>query len=129
MRHLEPAGLEIHESRDLDDPLLPADLGNVGGLFLDESLQEQWRHHPAGRSGGPPVVLLTVDGVLQVPPPGQRPLQGAILPRPFERSEVEAVLGWLRSLWRDGGAAGDEDHGDEEDDTWLFADPFGSPEP
>lgn len=129
MRHLEHAGLEIHESSDLDDPLLPADLGSVGALFLDESLQEQWRDHPAGRAGGPPLVLLTVDGVLQVPAAGERSPHGAVLPRPFERCEVESVVGWLRSLWRGGGTAGDEHHGDEEDDTWLFADPFGSPEP
>lgn len=129
MRHLETAGLAIHESRDLDDPLLPADLRSVGALFLDESLLEQWRERSPGPAAGLPVVLLTVDGVLQVPPAGQRPPQGAVLPRPFERSEVEAVIAWLRSLWRDGDPAGDEDHGDEEDDTWLFADPFGSPEP
>jgi hypothetical protein len=129
LRHLEHSGLEIHEARDLDDPLLPADLQSMGALFLDECLQEQWRDHPSGRSGGPPLVLLTVDGVLHVPPAGERPAAGAVLPRPFERSEVESVIGWLRSLWHPDRAGGGEDHGDEEDDTWLFADPFGSSGP
>ncbi len=129
MRHLESTGLDIREARDLDDPLLPADLGSVGALFLDESLREQWRDHPSHRAGGVPLVLLTVDGALHVPRDGERPESGAVLPRPFERAEVEAVIAWLRSVWRAGGAAGDEDHGDEEDDTWLFADPFGSSTP
>ncbi len=129
LRHLEHSGLEIREARDLDDPLLPADLGSAGALFLDECLLEQWRDHPTGRSGGPPLVLLTVDGVLRVPPAGERPSSGAVLPRPFERSEVESVIGWLRSLWHPDRSGGDEDHGDEEDDTWLFADPFGSAGP
>jgi len=129
LRHLEPSGIEIREARDLDDPLLPADLGSVGALFLDECLQEQWRDHPSGRPGGPPLVLLTIDGALHVPPAGERSASGAVLPRPFERSEVESVIGWLRSLWDPDRAGGDEDHGDEEDDTWLFADPFGSSGP
>ncbi len=126
IRHLDQKGLEVHEVRDLDDPHLPADLQNAGALFLDESLQEHWRAHPASAQARPPLVLLTVDGGLRVPPDGISAEQGAVLPRPFERSEVESVVAWLRSLWKEGQAGESGYHGDEEDDTWIFADPFGT---
>lgn len=126
MRHLVDLGFEVHEARDLDDPMLPADLKGVAALFLDESLLEDWRTRLPVAAGPPPVVLLTVDGALSVPPDGTCPPQGAVLPRPFERSEVERVVAWLCSLRRGARSGGSAEHGDEEDDTWLFADPFGA---
>jgi hypothetical protein len=126
MRHLVDLGFEVHEARDLDDPMLPADLKGVVALFLDESLLEDWRTRSQAAAGSPPLVLLTVDGALSVPPDGTCPPQGAVLPRPFERSEVERVVHWLGSLRRGARSGGSSGHGDEEDDTWLFADPFGA---
>lgn len=126
MRHLVDLGFEVHEARDLDDPMLPADLKGVAALFLDESLLEDWRTRLPATAGSPPVVRLTVDGALSVPPDGICPPQGAVLPRPFERSEVERVVAWLCSLHRGASGGGSSEHGDEEDDTWLFADPFGA---
>jgi hypothetical protein len=126
MRHLAEMGVEVLEARDLEDPLLPADLKGIGGLFLDEILLESWQAHPASTPASPPVVLLTVDGDLRVPPQGALARQGAVLPRPFERSDVERVVGWLRSLWEATRVGGSDDHGNEEDDTWVFADPFGA---
>jgi hypothetical protein len=126
MRHLVDLGFQVHEARDLDDPTLPADLKGVTALFLDESLLEDWRTRRPTAAGAPPVVLLTVDGALSVPPEGVCPPQGAVLPRPFERSEVERVVRWLCTLRRGAGSGGSWEHGDEEDDTWLFADPFGT---
>jgi len=126
MRHLVDLGFEVREARDLDDPMLPADLKGVPALFLDESLLEDWRTRLPVAAGSPPVVRLTVDGALSVPPDGICPPQGAVLPRPFERSEVERVVAWLCSLRRGASGGGSSEHGDEEDDTWLFADPFGA---
>lgn len=126
MRHLVELGFEVHEARDLDDPMLPADLKGVAALFLDESLLEDWRTRLPAAAGSPPVVRLTVDGALSVPPDGICPPQGAVLPRPFERSEVERVVAWLGSLQHGASGGGSAEHGDEEDDTWLFADPFGA---
>jgi len=126
MRHLDHIGLSVQEARDLDDLLLPADLESAGALFLDESLQEHWRDHPSAGQADLPLVFLTVDGRLEMPSAGGVTGQEAVLPRPFERSEVESVVGWLRSVWSDRGIEGCEQHGDEEDDTWLFADPFGN---
>lgn len=125
MRHLCELGYEVLEARDLDDPLLPADLRGVTALFLDESLQDDWASRPAA-GGGLPLVLLTVDGELSVPRNGDHPPRKAVLPRPFERAEVERVVHWLRSLATGGaGDRGSGDHGSAQDDTWLFADPFG----
>ena len=126
MRHLVDLGFEVHEARDLDDPMLPADLKGVTALFLDESLLEDWKARSSAAPGAPPVILLTVDGALRVPAEGTCPPQGAVLPRPFERSEVERVVRWLCSLRRGARGGGSWEHGDEEDDTWLFADPFGA---
>jgi hypothetical protein len=126
MRHLVDLGFEVREARDLDDPMLPADLKGVAALFLDESLLEDWRTRLPAAAGSPPVVRLTVDGALSVPSDGICPPQGAVLPRPFERSEVERVVAWLCSLHRGASDGGNSEHGDEEDDTWLFADPFGA---
>lgn len=123
MRHLCDLGFEVLEARDLDDPVLPADLGGVTALFLDESLLEDWKTRPVSMRGAPPLVCLTVDGDLRVPPDGVRPPGGAVLPRPFERAQVERVVHWLRSLQKGRVPEGNGDHG-EEDDTWLFADPF-----
>ncbi|MFH1144577.1 MAG: hypothetical protein V1774_08555 [Candidatus Eisenbacteria bacterium] len=126
MRHLGELGFEVLEARDLDDPLLPADLKGVAALFLDESLLEDWKARPASLRVATPLVCLTVDEAsLNVPPDGQCPPGGAVLPRPFERAQVERVVHWLRSLTRGGAPEGDGDHGAEED-TWLFADPFGA---
>ncbi len=124
MRHLVDLGFEVHEARDLDDPLLPADLRGVSALFLDEGLLDDWRARSA--TSGPPLVRLTVEGALSVPPDGICPPQGAILPRPFERSEVERIVRWVCSLRPGARSGGIREHGDEEDDTWLFADPFGA---
>jgi len=126
MRHLDETGIEVHEARDLDDPLLPADLEGAGALFLDESLQEHWSAHPMATTIRVPLVLLTVDGNLRVPAAGVHSTEGAALPRPFERSEVETVVTWLRSLWDLDSAGGNGAHGDSQNDTWLFADPFGN---
>jgi hypothetical protein len=125
MRHLCDLGIDVLEARDLDDPLLPADLRGVRALFLDESLLEDWKARPASTRGAPPLVCLTVDGALGVPAEGTAPPGGATLPRPFERSEVERVVQWLRSL-RAGSPRGRTGDDGEEDDTWLFADPFGA---
>ena len=125
MRHLDEMGLEVHEARDLDDPLLPADLNSAGALFLDESLQERWGGHAASTLTELPLVMLTVDGALEVPSNGKITARKAMLPRPFERAEVESIVAWLHSLWL-GSATRESDHHGEEDDTWLFADPFGS---
>lgn len=125
MRHLCELGYEVLEARDLDDPLLPADLRGVTALFLDESLEDDWTSRPAAARGDIPIVLLTVDGELRVPLNGDLPLLKAVLPRPFERAEVERVVRWLRSLREGGAGEGSGDHGNAEDDTWLFADPFG----
>ncbi|MCK4412327.1 MAG: hypothetical protein KAY32_02160 [Candidatus Eisenbacteria sp.] len=125
MRHLRELGADVLEARDLDDPLLPADLKGGTALFLDESLLEDWKARPASTRGAPPLVCLTVDGALSVPREGTSPPGGAILPRPFERSEVERVIHWLRSL-RQGSSRGGYGDDGEEDDTWFFADPFGA---
>ncbi len=124
-RHLTDLGFEVLEARDLDDPLLPADLGGVRALFLDESLLEDWKARAISSGRLPPLVSLPLDGELAVPPDGCCPPGGAVLPRPFERTQVERVVHWLRTL--PGGCAPEDegDHG-EEDDTWLFADPFGA---
>ncbi|MBP6875361.1 MAG: hypothetical protein KBD56_04770 [Candidatus Eisenbacteria bacterium] len=124
-RHLTDLGFEVLEARDLDDPLLPADLGGVRALFLDESLLEDWKARAMSSGRLPPLVSLPLDGELAVPPDGCCPPGGAVLPRPFERTQVERVVHWLRTL--PGGCAPEDegDHG-EEDDTWLFADPFGA---
>ncbi len=124
-RHLTDLGFEVLEARDLDDPLLPADLGGVRALFLDESLLEDWKARAMSSGRLPPLVSLPLDGELAVPPDGCYPPGGAVLPRPFERTQVERVVHWLRTL--PGGCAPEDegDHG-EEDDTWLFADPFGA---
>lgn len=126
MRHLDETGIEVHEARDLDDPLLPADLEGAGALFLDESLREHWSAHPMAATIRVPLVLLTVDGNLRVPAAGVHSAEGAALPRPFERSEVETVVTWLRSLWDQDSTGGNGAHGDSQNDTWLFADPFGN---
>jgi hypothetical protein len=126
MRHLDEMGLEVHEARDLDDPLLPADLNSAGALFLDESLRKHWGNHAASTLTDLPLVLLTVDGMLNVPSNGKTTELKAMLPRPFERSEVESVVAWLRSHWMGSGTGRSDHHGEEDDDTWLFADPFGT---
>jgi hypothetical protein len=126
MRHLCDLGYEVLEARDLDDPLLPADLRGVTALFLDESLQDDWASRPAAARGEIPIVLLTVDGELSVPRGGESPDRQAVLPRPFERAEVERVVRWLRALRTGGVNGGGTDNGNAEDDTWLFADPFGT---
>jgi hypothetical protein len=126
MRHLCDLGYEVLESRDLDDPLLPADLRGIAALFLDESLQEEWSSRAAAARGDLPLVLLTVDGELRLPAVGDPAGREATLPRPFERSEVEQVAAWLQTLR--GGGAGDPsgDDGLEQDDTWIFVDSGGS---
>jgi hypothetical protein len=126
MRHLCDLGYEVQEARDLDDPLLPADLRGVAALFLDESLQDDWASRPAAARGEIPIVLLTVDGDLSVPRSGELPAQQAVLPRPFERAEVERVVRWLRAMRTGDVSGGDTNDGNAEDDTWLFADPFGA---
>ncbi len=128
MRHLDQAGLDAHEARDLDDPALPADLESAGALFLDESLVDIWRRRPTSGREDLPLVVLTVDGAVQIPSVGAPAEQTAVLPRPFERSEVESVVAWLHSNW-EGSRAGGGQHGNPEDDTWLFADPFGKAGP
>jgi hypothetical protein len=125
MRHLCELGYEVLEARDLDDPLLPADLRGVAALFLDESLYDDWASRPAAAGGNIPLVLLTVDGELSVPRYGDPPSRTAVLPRPFERAEVERVVRWLRASRTGGAEQEDGDHGNAQDDTWLFADPFG----
>jgi len=124
MRHLCELGYEVLEARDLDDPLLPADLKGMAALFLDESLHEVWTAKPEPVRTARPVVLLTVDGELQVPAQASNSVPHAVLPRPFERSEVEHVVRWLRGL--SGREAASENEGERraEDDTWLFTDPF-----
>ncbi|MBM3317250.1 MAG: hypothetical protein FJY75_05310 [Candidatus Eisenbacteria bacterium] len=124
MRHLCELGYEVLEARDLDDPLLPADLKGVAALFLDESLQDDWASRPAA-TGGIPLVLLTVGGELSVPPAGEPSPAKAVLPRPFERAEVERVVRWLRAPGAGAADEGSGDHGHSRNDTWLFADPFG----
>jgi hypothetical protein len=128
MRHLDQAGLDAHEARDLDDPALPADLESAGALFLDESLVDIWRRRPTSGREDLPLVVLTVEGAVQVPSVGAPAEQTAVLPRPFERSEVESVVAWLHSNW-EGSRVGGGQHGNPEDDTWLFADPFGKAGP
>ena len=126
MRHLVQAGLNVREARGLDDPDLVADLERAGALFLDEGLRDQWRAHPTAGAIDLPIVQLTVDGALRIPPNGSAAELGAMLPRPFERSEVGAVVAWLRSLWKGDEAGGSDHHGDAQDHAWLYADPFGS---
>ena len=128
MRHLDQAGLDAHEARDLDDPALPADLESAGALFLDESLVDIWRRRPTSGREDLPLVVLTVEGAVQVPSAGAPAEQTAVLPRPFERSEVESVVAWLHSNW-EGSRVGGGQHGNPKDDTWLFADPFGKAGP
>ena len=125
-RQLRDRGFEVLEARDLEDPLLPADLSGIGGLFLDESLLERWQTRQAEAKGAPALVQLVVDGALRVPPPGEYHPEGAILPRPFERTEVARVVGWLRSLQDGRQLGGSDHHGEEEDGTWIFTDPFGT---
>jgi hypothetical protein len=125
-RHLDELGIRTQEARDLDDPRLAADLEQAGALFLDETLLDQWQVHPLARRVRLPIVHLTVDGPLQVPTTDGRERREAVLPRPFERSEVSAIVTWLRDWWAGAPARRAAPRGSEEDDTWLFADPFGS---